>query len=108
MYLQQRQVFTGKCPLPMMLLLITDVVPQSRIVRATHCECAISMLPLEITPVREALVNPSCGAGFDAADELRNADRGWRFNIEMYVITDAAGTEKPAILTLDDCVRAGE
>src|SRR5919107_6331697 len=68
--LQQRQVLARVGSLAMVLFLVPDVFAECRVFRSAHCECSVPVLPLEVAPVREALVDPSRRAGLDAAHKI--------------------------------------
>lgn len=87
-------------------LLVADVVSQVTVIKACHGEGAVTVLPLEVSAVRKILVNPSGRVCLERAHELRNADSAWRFEIEMYVVSNPSSTDQPASLATHNLSRA--
>ncbi len=92
----------------MVLFLVPDIVTQRGVIRAADRECTVPVLPLELPSMRERLVNPSGGVGFDGANQLGDSDCGWWLNIQMYMVSDSASAQKPATFTIDYGCRAGK
>lgn len=99
---KETQVFSRKAILPVVCLLIPDVIPQLAISKWGNAECAISMLPPELAPVRESIVDPFRGRRLDAVDEVGKRECAGRFEVQMNVIPGSAGTKEPSISPLDD------
>jgi hypothetical protein len=99
---EERQVLAGIRSLSVVLFLVSDVLAERRVVRSTHGECSVPVLPLEIAPMREALVYPSCGLGLDGADEVCDGDGGRSLHVQVYVVPHASSTEQLSVLSCDD------
>ena len=58
--LEQREI-SGEWLFPVVDLLVPDVVPEVTILERRDAECAVAVLPSEIAPVREGVVDPLRG-----------------------------------------------
>jgi hypothetical protein len=92
----------------MVLFLIADVVSKGSVVRSADGECTVPVLPFEILPVREGLVNPSGRVALNSPNKICDRDCGWWFHIQMHMVSDSAGGKKAATLARNYRCGAGK
>jgi hypothetical protein len=86
MAVEKIEIFTGVFALAVMAFLVPDVITKRFIGESRYREGSVSVLPFEIAPVLEVLMNPPGGIRFDRADQLGDRDCSRGLQIEMYVI----------------------
>jgi hypothetical protein len=108
MAIQEVEIFAGVGPFPVMGFLVPDVVSEALVIKPGDRERTVPMLPSEILSVRKGLMNPTSGVCLDCADQLGNGYGAWRLEVQVYVISHAAGAEQPSSLPLDNLTNTSE
>ena len=102
MNVQKREVFAGERLFLVMVFLVANEIPERRIVGTADRECRVAILPVEVPPVRNSLVDPTSGVGFDSPYQLRDGDGCGRLHVQVHVIARPTRAEQLAVLPGDD------
>lgn len=84
-------VFPGEAIVLVVQVLVADVIPDVGIVKGRHAECAIPMLPPEITSMWKGVMDPLGRSCLDDVDQIGQCQSNGRLQVEMDVIARTSG-----------------
>ena len=105
---QQREILTAEGMLAVVRFLVPDIIAEIGIVERGYAECTVAMLPSEVAPMREGIVNPLRCSGLDSIYQVRESESTGRLKIQMDVIPGTSSAEKLSTSLLDYGGRARE
>ena len=91
--IQEVEVFARVGLFPVMGLLVPDVVPEGIVIKPRDRECTIPVLPFKVLSVRKGLMDPASGVRLDRADQLGDGYGAWWLEVQVQVVSHAAGAE---------------